>query len=100
MVFKSELKQSERQINKHKSKRYKLPSNKKCTALKGDMLYHDYTNRAYVNAMYPFDDMPSECVHKKKQAYVTETNTKFISMTENIRESVFVCLQQFPLLIL
>ena len=64
------------------------------------MLYHDYTNRGYVNTMYPFDDMPSEWVHQKKQAYVTETNTKFISMTENIRESVFVCLQQFPLLIL
>ena len=62
------------------------------------MLYHDYTNRAYVNTMHPFDDMPSECVHKnKKQAYVTETNTKFISMTENIRESVFGCLQQLPL---
>jgi hypothetical protein len=44
---------------------YKLPSNKKRTALKGDMLYHDYTNRGYVNTMYPFDDMPSECVHKK-----------------------------------
>jgi len=43
-----------------------LPSNKKCTALKGDMLYHDYTNRGYVNTMYPFDDMPSEWVHQKK----------------------------------
>jgi len=43
-----------------------LPLYKKCTALKEDMLYHDYTNREYVNTMYPFDDMPSECVHKKK----------------------------------
>lgn len=31
------------------------------------MLYHDYTNRAYVNTMYPFDDMPSECVHTQKK---------------------------------
>jgi hypothetical protein len=71
VVFKSELKQSDRQTDKQKGKRYKLPLYKKCTALKGDMLYNDYTNRGYVNTMYPFDDVPSECeyfyvgMHKK-----------------------------------
>lgn len=38
------------------------------------MLYHDYTNRAYVNTMYPFDDMPSECVHTQKKTSLRHRN--------------------------
>lgn len=61
------------------------------------MQYRDYTNRGYVNTMYSSDDMPSYCTNKT-QAYVRETKTKFISITQSNTESVFVCLQHLPLL--
>ena len=40
------------------------------------MLYHDYTNRGYVNTMYPFDDMPSACARACVRACVRACTKK------------------------